>query len=136
MKRIILLVLAFYSLCVMAQHTLSGTVVSKSDHAPIEMATVRLFSYQVGDAGMDSTLVQGAQTSYDGMFVLHNISAGDYKLIVSSVGYQDDSRHVEMRNQHLDLPVIQLREQVHHLDEVRVQGKAAEMTVKVPPTPT
>ena len=94
MKRIILLVLAFYSLCVMAQHTLSGTVVSKSDHAPIEMATVRLFSYQAGETGMDSTLVQGAQTSYDGMFVLHNISAGDYKLIVSSVGYQDDIRRV------------------------------------------
>ena len=29
----------------MAQYTLSGTVVSKTDGAPIEMATVRLFAY-------------------------------------------------------------------------------------------
>ena len=46
MKKITLI----FFLCVMAatamaQKTLSGTIVSKTDGQPVEMATVRLFSY-------------------------------------------------------------------------------------------
>ena len=122
----------------LAQHTLSGTVLSKTDNAPVEMATVRLFSYHrtsgihpdTGQAVMDSTLVQGAQTTYDGMFLLHNIPEGKYRLIISSVGFADMSKEIQMPNQHLDIPLIHLIEQVQHLAEVSVQGKAAEMTVK------
>jgi hypothetical protein len=133
-----------------AQYTLSGTVVSKTDNSPIEMATVRLFVFPKANmpappasmptppegmpkppAGMpDSILVQGAQTTYDGMFVLNNIRPGAYKLYISSVGFDEVVREIKMPNQHLDLPTIRLVEQVQHLAEVNVQGKAAEMTVK------
>ena len=110
----------------MAQKTLSGTILSKTDGQPIEMATVRLFEYK----GADSTLVQGAQTYNDGLFILSNIRPGKYKLIVSSVGFNEQTQWVEMKNADLDLPSIRLVEQVQHLAEVSVQGKAAEMTVK------
>ena len=122
----------------LAQHTLSGTVLSKTDNAPIEMATVRLFSYhrtqgvdpQTGKLLIDSTLVQGAQTTYDGMFLLHNIAPGDYRLIITSVGFAQVTRDIQMPNQPLDIPRIHLSEQTHLLSEVSVQGRAAEMTVK------
>ena len=122
----------------LAQHTLSGTILSKTDNAPVEMATVRLFSYHrtqginpdTGQALMDSTLVQGAQTTYDGMFLLHNIPEGKYRLIISSVGFATLAKEIQMPDQHLDIPVIRLVEEVQHLAEVSVQGKAAEMTVK------
>ena len=122
----------------LAQHTLSGTILSKTDNAPVEMATVRLFSYHrtpgihpdTGQAIMDSILVQGAQTTYDGMFLLHNIPEGKYRLIISSVGFATLAKEIQMPNQHLDIPVIRLVEEVQHLAEVSVQGKAAEMTVK------
>lgn len=130
MKRLLLSILCCYSLSLCAQNTLSGLVVAKSDHAPIEMATVRLFSYTESAQVKDSVLVQGAQTAYDGMFVLNNIPQGDYRLIISSVGYADYVQEVKMPNHHLDLPHIRLLEQVQHLSEVNVQGKAAEMTVK------
>lgn len=123
--RIILLLLTVTT-AIMAQKTLSGTILSKTDGGPIEMATVRLFAYN----GADSTLVQGAQTYYDGLFILSNIRAGKYRLLVSSVGYNEHSQWVEMKNADLDLPAIRLTEQVQHLAEVSVQGKAAEMTVK------
>ena len=113
-----------------AQYTLSGTVVSKSNGVPVEMATIRLFSYTHISEGKDSTLVQGAQTTYDGMFVLRNISPGKYKLIVSSVGFSEIAKEIEMPNHHLDLPTIRLYEEVQHLAEVNVEGRAAEMTVK------
>ena len=123
----------------LAQHTLSGTILSKTDNAPVEMATVRLFQYQhipntidpnTGKNTLDSTLIQGAQTAYDGIFILNNIPAGKYKLIISSVGFAERTQEIQMPNKHLDLPTIHLHEQVQHLAEVSVQGHAAEMTVK------
>jgi hypothetical protein len=122
----------------MAQQTLSGTVLSKTDGQPIEMATVRLIAYPktsmptppgMGDMP-DSILLQGAQTYHDGMFILSNIRPGKYKLIVSSVGFDEHSQWVEIKKENLDLPAIRLTEQVQHLAEVNIQGKAAEMTVK------
>ena len=127
MKKITLIFTFFVmALTTMAQKTLSGTILSKTDGQPIEMATVRLFEYK----GADSILVQGAQTYDDGLFILSNIRPGRYKLIVSSVGFNEHSQWVEMKQQDLDLPAIRLVEQVQHLAEVSVQGKAAEMTVK------
>ena len=127
MKRLTL-IFALYviALTAMAQKTLSGTILSKTDGQPIEMATVRLFEYK----GADSTLVQGAQTYNDGLFILSNIRPGKYKLIVSSVGFNEQTQWVEMKQSDLDLPSIRLAEQVQHLAEVSVQGRAAEMTVK------
>ena len=127
MKRITLIITFFVIvLTAMAQKTLSGTILSKTDGQPVEMATVRLFAYD----GADSTLVQGAQTYYDGLFILSNIKAGKYRLLVSSVGFNEHSQWVEMKNADIDLPAIRLKEQVQHLAEVNVSGKAAEMTVK------
>ena len=127
MKRILsFMLLLIVTTAIMAQHTLSGTILSKTDNTPIDMATVRLFTYH----GTDSTLVQGAQTYQDGLFILNNVRAGKYRLIVSSVGFNEHSQWVEMKNANLDVPTIRLTEQVQHLAEVSVQGKAAEMTVK------
>ena len=127
MKRILsFMLLLMVTTAIIAQHTLSGTILSKTDNTPIDMATVRLFTHQ----GADSTLVQGAQTYQDGLFILNNVRPGKYRLIVSSVGFNEHSQWVEMKNANLDVPTIRLTEQVQHLAEVSVQGKAAEMTVK------
>ena len=127
MKKLGIIVLLFgFAVAMMAQKTLSGTILSKTDGQPIEMATVRLFTYN----GTDSTLVQGAQTYYDGLFILSNIREGKYRLIVSSIGYNENSQWIEMKNSDIDIPAIRLVEQVQELAEVSVQGKAAEMTVK------
>ena len=111
-------------------HTLSGIVLNRADKSPVEMATVRLFSYTQTSAGRDSVLVQGAQTDMDGAFILTNIRAGEYRLYISSVGFTEVSRTVKMPDNQLDLPAILLQEEVMHLAEVSVRGHAAEMTVK------
>ena len=127
MKKLgIIVLLLGFAVAIMAQKTVSGTILSKTDGQPIEMATVRLFTYN----GTDSTLVQGAQTYYDGLFILSNIREGKYRLIVSSIGYNEYSQWIEMKNSDIDIPAIRLVEQVQELAEVSVQGKAAEMTVK------
>ena len=127
MKKLgIIVLLLGFAVAIMAQKTVSGTILSKTDGQPVEMATVRLFTYN----GTDSTLVQGAQTYYDGLFILSNIREGKYRLIVSSIGYNEHSQWIEMKNSDIDIPAIRLVEQVQELAEVSVQGKAAEMTVK------
>ena len=89
MKKIaIILLLSVIATTAMAQKTLSGTILSKTDGQPVEMATVRLFAFPKlnmpapppGAPGMpapanmpDSIMVQGAQTYYDGLFILSNI---------------------------------------------------------------
>lgn len=131
MKKLALLIsVIVISITIKAQHTLSGTILSKTDGAPIEMATIRLFAYHQTAQGTDSTLVQGAQTTYDGIFILSNIRQGEYKLIISSVGFAEITQTIQMPNHDLDMPTIRLEEQVQHLAEVSVQGRAAEMTVK------
>ena len=51
MKRFsLILILCVFAMVAMAQKTLSGTILSKTDGRPIEMATVRLFAYQDGDS--------------------------------------------------------------------------------------
>ena len=131
MKKLALLIsVIVISITIQAQHNLSGTILSKTDGAPVEMATIRLFAYHQTAQGTDSTLVQGAQTTYDGIFILNNIRQGEYKLIISSVGFAEITKTIQMPNHDLDMPTIRLEEQVQHLAEVSVQGRAAEMTVK------
>ena len=161
MKRLtIILCLCVCCIVAVAQKNLSGTIITKADGKPVEMVTVRLFTFPKASmpafprdmenmpapppgmpappAGMpmppadmpDSVFVQGTQTDYDGLFIFSNIRPGKYKLLVSAVGFDEYSQWVEMKNSDLDLPAISLSEQVQHLAEVSVQGKAAEMTVK------
>ena len=142
----IILLLLSVATAIMAQKTVSGTILSKTDGQPLEMATIRLFAFPklsmpAPPPGMgnmpappadmpDSIFVQGAQTYYDGIFILSNIRPGKYKLLVSSVGFNEHTQWVEVKDQDIDLPAIRLVEQVQELAEVSVQGKAAEMTVK------
>ena len=156
----IILCLCVCCIVAVAQKNLSGTIITKADGKPVEMVTVRLFAFPKASmpafprdmenmpapppgmpappAGMpmpptdmpDSVFVQGTQTDYDGLFIFSNIRPGKYKLLVSAVGFNEYSQWVEMKNSDLDLPAISLSEQVQHLAEVSVQGKAAEMTVK------
>ena len=125
-KFTLILTLFVMALTALAQKSLSGSIVSKTDGQPVELATIRLFAYQ----GADSTLIQGTQTYYDGEFVLNNVLPGKYRLLISSVGYNEHSQWIEMKNSDIDLSIIRLSEQVQHLAEVNIQGRAAEMTVK------
>ena len=127
MKKITLILILFVmTLTVMAQKSLSGVVVSKTDNRPVELATVRLFTYR----GADSTMVQGTQANLDGHFIINKLAAGKYKLIVSAVGFSDYTQWVEMKDQDLNLRPVRMVEFVHNLADVVVQGRAAEMTVK------
>ena len=127
MRRLAYIVcLLWISINLMAQYEISGKVVSATDGAILEMATIRLFRY----AGTDSVLVQGAQTGMDGTFSLKAISNGEYTLYVSNVGFREQKQSVRINGKDYSAGTIRLTEDVQALKEVQVQGHAAEMTVK------
>ena len=108
-----------------ANHTISGKVVNQTNGEAVDMATVRLFSYQ----GADSTLVQGLQTDQQGAFVL-SAKDGQYAIIISSVGFLPKKVRCTLSGKDISLKPIRLAEDVLALGEIQVQGHAAEMTVK------
>ena len=125
-KTILFIVVCFSAMSLLAQYTVSGKVVSATDGSQLEMSTVRLFAYHNGD----STMVQGAQTDFEGEYYLTNVKNGQYKLFVSNIGFREQVVSVTVAGSDVSLKSIRLREDVQHLAEVQVQWKAAEMTVK------
>ncbi len=108
-----------------------GKVVSNTDGSALEMSTIRLFRY----SGADSALVQGAQTDDEGQYTLRGIAAGQYKLYISNIGYKEQALNVNVsvrtaKDNVLTIKTVRLQEDVLALQEVSVQGHAAEMTVK------
>ncbi len=128
MKRVLYLIIGCcLTSLVYAQHyTIEGRVLNQQNNAAVEMATVRLFAYQ----GSDSTLVQGVQTDMEGRFLLSRIAQGDYRLVVSSVGFRSQRLPIYVQHKDIQLRTIRLAEEIQRLGEVQVTGKAAELTVK------
>ena len=125
MNRIIsALVFTIITLSVSAQHSIQSTVFDAKNGLPLEMATVRLLSSK------DSSLVKGCQTDLKGAFMLDKIKDGNYILLVSSVGYNEQSRNITMEKKDILLKSFQMIENVKVLKEVDVKGTAAQLVVK------
>jgi hypothetical protein len=117
-----LLILTGFS--AIAQHSIQSMVFDSKNSLPLELATVRLLN------ATDSTLIQGGRTDSNGSFTFSKVKPGNYKLIVSSVGYVDHWENIKMDGKNIILKNIQLLENVHKLGEVEVTGTAAQMVVK------
>ncbi len=79
MKSILILALSFITVSTQAQ-SLSGKIVDQ-DNIPMDLALVGLMSTT------DSTFVKGEYTDVDGSYLISNVSAGNYILNVSMLGY-------------------------------------------------
>lgn len=127
MKRLLLLTLCFLNLtAVFANQTITGKIVDSKTDSIVEMVAVQLFSY----SDKDSTMVAGAQSDMNGKFTLDNIQQGNYKLIISSLGYQTKSLSVRVKDKDINLGKVAIEEDAILLSEVEVHGKAVELTVK------
>ncbi|HVZ25170.1 MAG TPA: TonB-dependent receptor, partial [Sediminibacterium sp.] len=86
-----------------------------------------IVSEQTGEA-VTGAVVKVDGTSYyaisglDGSFIFRNIPAGDYKLIVSMVGFIAETRNVKLANSSNVLPVIELKTDRKELSSVVVSA--------------
>ena len=103
-KKLLFLML-FLPFCVLAQNTISGTVLDKANGQPLPGVNVNV----QGSA-------TGASTDFDGKFKLPNVKKGD-KIVFSFVGYKSET--VVYNNQ--QALSISLAEDANQLKEVVIQ---------------
>ena len=96
---------------------IKGRVLQAGDRTAVEFANVVLQT-------MDSVFVTGTITDQKGNFDFKNVTAGDYRLIISLIGYETQTVELEGENRNIDLRDILLEEASFALGEVTVSASA------------
>ncbi len=106
---------------------ITGYVVDSSVTKAVEFASVALYSKATNKP------VDGAVADDKGKFTLNRVAAGDYKILITFIGF--DTKTLDniavQRGQTLDLGVVKLAPQTKTLDEVTVTGQRALVEEKV-----
>lgn len=100
--------------------TISGTVKEEQTNETVAYATVALYSKS------DATLITGAITNEEGLFLLDKVAEGDYYLTVSFMGYKDytiDTIILNPSAKDINLGTILLEHNLEALEEVTVISK-------------
>lgn len=103
----------------LAQSQIKGVVFNEKE-TPVSFANILLLS------AADTSLVKGAITENDGIFVVENVAPGAYLLEISMIGYQPYRSVIfEIKNTGLikDLGKIKVKEDIAQLETVEVVAK-------------
>lgn len=116
MKRTSIFILLFQlTFTLSAQLNLTGIVFSEEEKA-VEFATVSIYPLS------DSTNVQGVTTEIGGAFLIANLKAESYKVVIQMLGFQDWEKEINLiENTHIGK--IILKEETTLLNEVNVTAE-------------
>lgn len=105
--------------------TISGIVKSKAGKSVVPYANIQIKK--------DSTLVSGTVTNNEGRFTIADIKPGNYRLEISSAGFESNRQplFVGSLSAFLDIPVIELEEQSSVLENVVITAKADAINSKM-----
>jgi hypothetical protein len=111
-KHIVLLLLSIFSVSTFfaQNYTCNGFVIDSITSNPLSNVTVQLLKFQ------DSTFYTGTITDDEGLFLLQNLSRGDYLCRFSYVGYQKKEINItigEIRGIIFDKPYSEFKEIDH-----------------------
>ncbi len=106
---------------------ISGYVVDSSLTKAVEFANVALYSKATGKP------VDGTMADEKGKFSLSRVAAGEYKLLISFLGFNNKTidNIVVVKGKDNDLGVVKLSQSVKLLDEVTVTAEKALIEEKV-----
>ena len=120
-------------LTVQAQNeSLSGSIVDKEQREALENATLQLYKLSNSQNGkQDTTYVNGAYSDQNGRFVFNSLSAGNYLLRISYLGYKVVNRQLtKVNGRALALGQITMERDAVVLDETVVLANVPKMVVK------
>ncbi len=105
----------------------TGSVTDSTSSSGVEFASIALYSKKTNKA------VDGTVADEKGKFTLNKLAAGEYKALVSFIGYREKTidNLTLIDGQSLDLGVIKLSTNTKTLNEVTVTGQAALIEEKV-----
>ncbi|MBC3788725.1 TonB-dependent receptor domain-containing protein [Spirosoma utsteinense] len=106
---------------------ITGSVVDSTQAKAIEFASIALYNKTTGKA------VDGTVADDKGKFALTKLVAGDYRVLITFVGFRNKTiESLTLANgQSLDVGTIKLSSSTKTLDEVTVTGQAAMIEEKV-----
>ncbi len=116
---LLLSVLTFFQAMSQVKGTIKGRALDGGTRRPVEFASVALLS------SADSSLVKGAMTDTSGVFVISNLSEGNYLITLSSIEYQKVFKGpllINSTQQELDLGDLSMATDQKLLAEVVVKG--------------
>ena len=119
------LFLLFCSVSLFGQNdlSLSGTVLDKTDNQPIVAGSIELLNAK------DSVFVKGAVSSADGLFSFKNVTAGNYILRITYIGYLTFTQNVRL-NSSINIGTIYLNTNDILLQETVVVGRRPDVIVR------
>lgn len=128
MKKIITLIPAvFFTTILFAQKSgsVKGIVYDTIGHQPISAATITVLNKK------DSSLVTFTMTIRDGSFSLSNISYGEYRLLVTHVGFHNVNKYftISDSSRNVDLGNIEVSDKSKVLEEVVLMAEAPPVTL-------
>ena len=128
MKKILLIVLScFVWIISFSQKTgsVKGIVFDTISKQPVGAATITVLQRS------DSSLVTFTMTTSRGEFTLTNIGYGDYRLLVTHVGYHNVNKYFTIKETHknIDLANIEVSDKNKVLEEVVIQAEAPPVTL-------
>lgn len=126
---LMIVLLSFFSLVASAQQKnieVKGVILDKNSKEPVEQATVRLLGTK------DSTMLKGVASGKKGAFSFKNVTAGEYLLNVSYVGYDPLYQPLKITGKTTIVNVgeLEIAEGGILLESAVVIGKAAEVVIK------
>lgn len=107
---------------------ISGTIIDGTTKQPVPFATVALTDPATNKP------VDGALADENGKFSITKIAAGNYKIVVSFIGYQTqtiDNVKLSDKKAEVDLATITVNPTVQELKEVTIEGQRALIEEKV-----
>lgn len=126
-KFFLLLVFATSLVCGVAQKsgTVRGQIIDTFMKQPVAGATITLLLQK------DSSLVSFTMTNPAGHFVLNNIGYGNYRLLITHIGYHNTSRYFTLSDTSasIDFGNIPLHDKSKVLEEVVLQAEAPPVTL-------
>jgi outer membrane receptor protein involved in Fe transport len=110
-------------------YSISGVLVDLESKQPIEFASVAIYKIP------DTVLVTGTITNAKGEFLLNKLTSGKYLIKSSFVGYQTNSKNVEILNASVNLSEpIYLTTSSLSLNEVKVTATRNEKQITIEKT--
>ena len=113
-KCIVIVVLLFAATQLFAQYQISGKVMQKSEkNSPLEFVNIELTT-------SDSVYINGMQSDANGNFQFKNVTAGNYRITVSYLGFSSQTFVLNGLSKSVDLGNILMEESVTQLKGVMV----------------
>ena len=105
--------------------TLRGFVFEKNSSEPIMFANVIL-------QGIDNeNILKGAATDVNGLYNITSLESGNYKLIVTYIGYDTTELNIFIKEGEVKTKNIEITESSVKLNEVKISGERIEMKTEV-----